>query len=328
MVYSRELAKRFVSDYKLPIPIIKEEYFYYHLHLYEDDYSSYTKYVKLNQLIDEKYDGDQNKFLKTYYNIRGKIIQGILSNPAFEKFNKMDVNQFAIKNNPNIPKNTIYNEENVGKFFISVDLKKANFHTLRNIDKDIVFGTDRYEDFIGNFTDSDYVKNSKYTREVIFSKANPKRHITVEKYFITKIYYQIIEAFPKLNGKAVSLSNDEIVFNDDFLYYNDKWKCYKLRKVLEEICKENGFEVHIKFFSLSGYHLLFKDTKSVRSSFYVKDYIFTDSNFKLISVPLQYHSIVYKLYKGIPLCGIDYHFNYEGIDAMFCEDFEIEGIKK
>lgn len=310
------------------MPIIKEEYFKYHLHLYEDDYSSYTKYNSLNQLIEEKYDGDQNKFLKTYYDIRENIIQGILSNPAFEAFNKMDMKQFAIKNNPNISKNNIYNETNIGGFFISVDLKKANFQTLRNINKDIAFGADTYENFIGKFTDSEYVKNSKYTREVIFGKANPKRHITAEKYFITKIYYDIIEAFPNLNGKAVSLSNDEIIFKDDFLYYNDKWKCYGLRKALEDICQKNGFEVHVEYYDLSGYNLLFKNSKSVRASFYIKDYIFTDGNFKLISVPLQYHSIVHKLHKNLPLCDIDYHFDYEGVDAMFCEDFEIEKIKK
>lgn len=327
MLYNRELAKRFVSDYKLPIPIIKDEYFFYYLNLYEKEYGSLTKYKNLIELIETKYDGDCNKFLKEYYDARENIIQFVLANPAFEKFNKMDMSVYSIKDKPNITSNNIYNQENIGSFFISIDLKKANFQTLRNIDKDIVFGAETYEEFIGKFIDSDYIKKSKYSREVIFGKMNPKRHITAEKYFITKIYHAIIEKFPNLDGKAVSLSNDEIIFKDEFLLYNDKWKCYAMRKEIDAICAEIGFEVHVEFYHLKGYNLVFKDSRAVRKTFYFKDYIFTDAKFKLISAPLPYHALIYKLYKGLETEEIDYHFDYEGMDARFYEEFDVEEIK-
>ena len=327
MLYNRELAKRFVSDYKLPIPIIKDEYFFYYLNLYEKDYGSLTKYKNLIELIETKYNGVCNKFLKEYYDARENIIQSVLANPAFEKFNKMDMNVYAIKDRPNITSNNIYNQDNIGSFFISIDLKKANFQTLRNIDKGIVFGAETYEEFIGKFIDSDYIKESKYTREVIFGKMNPKRHITAEKYFITKIYNAIIEKFPNLDGKAVSLSNDEIIFKDEFLLYNDKWKCYAMRKEIDAICAEIGFEVHVEFYHLKGYNLVFKESRAVRKTFYFKDYIFTDAKFKLISAPLPYHALIYKLYKGLETEETDYHFDYEGMDARFYEEFDIEEIK-
>lgn len=326
MFYNRELAKRFISDYKLPIPLIKEEYFFYHLNLYEEDYGALTKYKKLLNIIDEKYDGDCNKFLEEYYNLRDNIITSVLDNEAFQKFNTMDMNVYAVKDRPNISSNNIYNQENIGKFFISVDLKKANFQTLRNIDKNIVFGADTYEDFIGRFTDLEYVKESKYTREVIFGKLNPKRHITAEKYFIIQIYNKIIEHKPKLDGKAVSLSNDEIIFNVDFLLYNDKLTCFAFKRDIEAIAKEIGFDVHVEFFHLRAYNVLFKESRSVRKTFYVKDYFCTDAKFKLIAAPLPYHSIFYKLYKGLPMDEIDYHFDYEGMDARLFEEFDIEEI--
>ena len=47
-------------------------------------------------------------------------------------------------------------------------------------------------------------------------------------------------------------------------------------------------------------------------------------NFKLIAAPLPYHALIYKLYKGLPLEEIDYHFDYEGMDARFCEELDIE----
>ena len=49
----------------------------------------------------------------------------------------MEMNEFSIKDKPNVSSNNIYNETNVGKFFISIDLKKANFQTLKNIDSQL-----------------------------------------------------------------------------------------------------------------------------------------------------------------------------------------------
>lgn len=327
MLYNKELAKRFISDYKLPIPLINEKYFFYHLALYQEDYNSLEHYVELLDMIGEKYGGDCNKFLEDYYNVRDKIITTIVESEAFQKFNTMNMNVFTIKDKPNITSNNIYNNDNIGKFFISIDLKKANFQTLRNIDKNIVFGADTYEDFIGKFTDLDYIKESKYSRQIIWGKCNPKRHITAEKYFITRIYKKVIEQFPYLSDKCVSLSNDEMIFNVEFLFYNDKLTCFTLREHIEKIAKEIGFEVHVEFFHLRAYNLVFKESRSVRKTFFMKDYFCTDGKFKLIGVPLQYHSICYKLYKGKELNEIDYHFDYEGMNARFCEEFDIEEIK-
>lgn len=327
MLYNRELAKRFISDYKLPIPLINEKYFFYHLALYQEDYNSLEHYIELLDMIGEKYGGDCNKFLEDYYNVRDKIITTIVESEAFQKFNTMDMNVFTIKDKPNITSNNIYKQTNIGKFFISVDLKKANFQTLRNIDKNIVFGADTYEDLIGKFTDLDYIKESKYSRQIIWGKCNPKRHITAEKYFITRIYKKVIEQFPYLSDKCVSLSNDEMIFNVEFLFYNDKLTCFTLRERIEKIAKEIGFEVHVEFFHLKGYNLVFKESRSVRKTFFMKDYFCTDGKFKLIGVPLQYHSICYKLYKGKELNEIDYHFDYEGMNARFCEEFDIEEVK-
>lgn len=326
MLYNRELAKRFISDYKLPIPLINEEYFFYYIWLYQEDYNSLKYYCELLDMINKRYGGDYNKFLEDYYNVRDKIITTVVESEAFQKFNTMDMNDFTIKDRPNITSNNIYNNDNIGKFFISIDLKKANFQTLRNVDKDIVFGADTYEDFIGKFTDLDYVKASKYTRQVVFGMMNPKRHITAEKYFITQIYKKVIENFPYLADKCVSLSNDEMVFKVEFLLYNDKLTCFALRKGIQDIAKEFGFEVHVEFFHLRGYNLVFKESRSVRKTFFMKDYFCTAGKFKLIGIPLQYHSIAYKLYKGKELSEIDYHFDYEGMNARFCEEFDIEEI--
>lgn len=324
---NRELQKRFVSDYKLPIPLINEEYFQYYLKLYESDYGALTKYNDLLENIRVNYGNDPARFLEEYYDIRENIIQSVLSSPAFLKFNNMDMNVYAIKDRPNVTSKNIYNQNNAGKFFISVDIKKANFQTLKNIDKEIVLGADTYEDFIGKFTDSDYIKASKYTREVIFGKLNPKRHITAEKYFINKIYQEIISQHPELKDKTVSLATDEMVFLENPNTYQNPGNAVSLQEDIKRIAKENGFDVHVEFFFLQGYNLVFKESRSVRKTFYHKDFVLGDSNFKLIAAPLPYHAMIYKLFKGLPLEEIDYHFDYEGMDARFCEEFDIEQLQ-
>jgi len=325
MLYDKELAKRFISDYNFPIPLINEMYFFYHLVLYEKDYGTLTKYRELVSLIESKYNGECKKFLDEYYNIRENIIQTVSNCEAFQRFNKMNMLYYSIKNKPNITKKNIFNQSNVGKFFISVDMKKANFQALKSVDKEIVLGADTYEDFIGKFTDLDYIKESKYTRQVIFGKLNPSRHITVEMYLITKLYKEL-SSIKYLNGKCVSLSNDEIIFEIE--PFDEDYMFNAAREHIVSIAKDLGLDVRVEMFYLKAYNLVFKESRSVRSTFFIKDYVATEGKFKLIAAPQPYHSIMYKLYKGIDLIEYDYHFNYEGMNAMICEEFDIEEVRK
>lgn len=325
MYYNKELAKRFVSDFNLPIPIIGgEEYFSYYLNLYEDDYDSLTKYKKLLNLIQTYYGGDSDKFLEEFYNIRENIISSVTENTAFKKFNTMDMSVFAIKNMPKAKSKNIYNNDNIGRYFLSVDITKANFQTLRNINKDIVFGADTYEEFIDKFTGLQYVKQSKYCRQVIFGKLNPSRHITAEKYFMKQIYDGIIEKIDFLKeNNLVSFSNDEIVF--DVTSHINSINGDTI-EVIQRISKSMGFKVHVDVFMLHGFNVVFKESRSIRNTFYTKEYLYGENKFKLISLPLQYHALIYSLYKGLTPDEKSYHFNYEGINAKFCEEFDIEKI--
>ena len=262
--FNVDLVNRFVSDYKLPIPkIFNIGQFVHYLYLCEKDYKALTKYRNLINLIDERFGGDSNKFLKEYYDKREEIIQAILTNPAYLEFNNMDMNRFAIKDVPkNITTKNIYNCENVNKIYLSIDLKKANFQALKYVNQGIVFDKDTYEDFIGIFTDLDYIKESKYCRQVIFGKCNPKRHITVEKYITNEIRKYISEKiFENIDINIVSFSNDEIVyecsvsiesFNEEMINY--------IKSVINDIKTKIknfiGVDVSITMFNLKGYNLL------------------------------------------------------------------------
>lgn len=316
----KPLAQRFVSDYKLPIPIITEGIFEFHLKKYEDGYKSLTKWNNLLKLIDERFDGNFNKFLDDYYQVRDNIIMAVLDNEAFKKFNTMSIDGYNFKNEESITSNNIYNQSNVGKKFISIDLKKANFQILRKVDKDIVFGTDTYEDFIGKFTDLDYVKESKYSRQVIFGKMNPKRHIKVEKYY-AYLMYKLLETYAKSHEwKIVSLNSDEIVYETPNAYCESNY-------IAETIKEKLGLTVHVDLFVLKGFTFSTKDSVHHKVDFYVKKNLITGEE-KMVSVPLPYHSLIYSLYNDEIPSELDYHFNYEGYDCIFNEEFEIKEIEK
>lgn len=331
--FNIDLANRFISDYKLPIPkIFSIGQFAHYLHLCEKDYKALTKYRDLINLIDERFDGDSNRFLKEYYDKREEIIQAILTNPVFLEFNNMDMNRFAIKDAPkNITSKNIYNCEGVNKIYLSIDLKKANFQALKYVNPEIIFNKDNYEDFIGMFTDLNYIKESKYTRQVIFGKCNPKRHITVEKYIINEIRKYIDEKlFENIDINLISLSNDEIVYECSVSIdsFNEKMITY-VKSVIDDfktkIKNFIGVDVSITMFNLKGYNLLDTINNKVCKTFFVKEDCLSDKKeFKCVPEPL--FAIIYKLYNKQDVLSADRIVNYDGLRAELTEDFYIKEI--
>ena len=177
--------------------------------------------------------------------------------------------------------------------------------------------SDTYEDFVSKFTESEYIKNSKYFRSVVFGKMNPSRHITVEKYLINEVWKLYNEMFPN-DGCIISMQSDEIVIKG----FNDNDFTDKVEKIEKTVKERLGLNVRAEFFELSALNLESKDTKDKRSRFFIKKNIIT-GNEKFVCVPACYFAITYKLYKGLDLEEPDYHFQYEGIDCRFMEEFEL-----
>lgn len=334
--FNFDLINRFISDYKLPIPKIFDiGQFAHYLHLCEKDYKALTKYRDLINLIDECFEGDSNKFLTEYYNKREEIIQAILTNTAYQEFNNMDMNKYSIKDFPkDVTSKNIYNCENVNRIFLSIDMKKANFQALKYVNPDIVFNKDTYEDFIDLFTDLDYIKESKYSRQVIFGKCNPKRHITVEKYLINEIRkYLETNIFNNLGLKLISLSNDEIVYECPSTYTDINFDFAVLTSsVLESIKNEIkdfiGIDISIEIFRLKGFNL-FNSLSPVHmkkiNTFYIKENLLNKKK-ELKCVPEPLFAIIYKLINNDTVLTIDKVINYEGMRATLDGNFSIKEI--
>lgn len=296
------LKKRFTHDFKIPVTIFEDQYWNWCIDLFEIGYQAKTKWNKLLNLIDSEYSGDIIDFLTDYKNHRETMIQWVKENEDFKKFNSSkDFRKFQLSQElKQVGRANIYNEDNIGKRFISIDLRKANFQVIAYVTglsyKIYPVDIDEiYLDWIKSlFPESsngmiDYLYNSKYTREVIFGNCNPSRQITVERWLVSK-------AWKYEEGlRPVQLGSDELVLEvldgkdhqihvpgdidarvEDFTLELWTWKTHN--NALEKIYRRNtGEKLDIsQFRSIKKYYMpqIYEDIYSIPRDLEGRDRLF------------------------------------------------------
>lgn len=305
MEFSKKTLNRFCKDFKIPITIFEEPIFSYQKELYNDYYGLDSKFELLEKEI-AKFDTEE-QFLENLFTVRDMIITETKKLDAYQEFISMDMNKFAIKSD--VSAKDIFKADNVGKTFLSIDLRKANFQALKYVNSDLVFGADTYEDYIDKFTDSEYLKQSKYLRQVIFGNMNPRRQTTVEKFLIFCIFNTIIQSdVNKIGLKIISFSNDELVFE----VLNDK------DETIRELALTTSFSLNRLIIDV---HLeLFKLSRVGDEPFYVKEFLTGGYEFKCI--PKEYFPQVFKKYNNMEICDEDLYFIHNNelckfVNSMF-----------
>lgn len=284
--YSREISKRFVKDYNLPIPILNEDIFEYHLKLYEEEYGTMDKWNALWKLIDSRFDGESERFIAFVYDKRDEIINTLGSTDAFQAFNTSKQSNTIPSLHPR--HNSVYIPDNDGKWFLSVDLSCANFNALRYADENIVLGAKTYKELIEKFTDIPYIADSKYLRQVIFGKLNPSRHIAKEKEMIAYAHTKLERRGLVSEGMMECLNTDEVVYS----VANRSDGIEIASKIPTFIERECGFPVKAEVYQIN-YHELFSVSRQKSYwGFYVRDHGYKS---EIMSVPLPFHSLVYNL---------------------------------
>lgn len=184
MEVSEKAKERFSKDCNIPLRLFQEPYFTDRIELYDNFFGTLKKWnIFVNEL--RKYHCEQDYF-DEYNKVKDAAINSIKSTESYQRFNNEDMNKHCVQNK-NLPNKGIFKTSNDGKAFISIDMRKANFSSLQNYDKDIFDGADTWKKFISSFTDNKHIINSKYIRQVILGNCNPKRHIVYEKYLMDGI---------------------------------------------------------------------------------------------------------------------------------------------
>ena len=304
---TERLKERFCKDCNIPIRLFQEPYFTERLKLYDRFFGTLEKYkVFLGGL--ENYKSEQEYF-EEYNSVKDAAIGYIKNSEGYISFNSADMNSYRVKNT-NLPGKDIFKPSNDGKSFISVDMRKANFSSLRHYASDIFGGVETWEQFIGGFTSNPHIVSSKYIRQVILGNCNPKRHITYEKYLMDQVLtgiYDNIDA--DLN--IVFFSNDEIIFDVSSLSPDG------IIKLSENIrCYTDSLEIPLKVKSFKLYSI--KGTDGYIEVMYESN----DIDFKCLNNYV--YPFVLRELLGEDVQESDKVFYHEGLLAKFIEVPKIE----
>jgi hypothetical protein len=328
--YFQIIGNRIINDWKLPISIgsVKDlnQFFYFNTF---KKFLAYTnnldRWMTLIQNSSNAYTSPED-FANDYYEYRNIIINGIKNSESYQAFNNDDMTKFIIKSNYSLPKRSnIYNNDvNLNLYYISIDLKAANFTALRFYNHNM-FGifdngtpVKTYEDLIKFYIPDNkevlqnYFKQSKYDRQVIFGQLNPRRHIAVETYIIKSLLnnlWDVIKNHTDFNS-IECINSDEII-----LSYNTLQKestIADINKVIIDFCKENTGNITPDCFKVTEYKLKHyivnnTDTQAKCFDFYHKYFMYPTDNSSLTDddlfkcIPKQYFCLITALFNGKPV---------------------------
>jgi hypothetical protein len=308
-MYSHAILKRFVKDYSLPIQVLREPYFEYFIDLYDKTHRTKEKYKLLADTVD-KLGGEDNFFIE-YNRIKEAFLDTIKSTEIYNKFNNESLDRFNIPQF-NYSKNDVFNLGKIDKYFVSVDLKKANFQAMKYFDKDLVLGFDTYDNLMKQFTNLEYMINSKYIRQVLFGNMNPKRQIKIEQYLIYQILQLLLRYGFTVDRAIKMVSPDEIVFEVSQNYLDEN--VYLDIDITDIVHDELNLSIDVEIYQLDN----IKPYK-----FFVKEFINKPGE-ELMCVPIVYYPQVYKRYYDLELNNSDLCFFYENQVAQFIKPLDFD----
>lgn len=309
----KALRKRFAKDYNLPINIFDEEIFNYYKELY--DFFPTEEYNSLLKMIEDRFDGSVEKWLDYCAAVRDDCILKTMETPEYKIFNTEDSSKWDIPDSmPKIGEHSIYTEENDGKLFVSIDLKKANFQALKYAG---VLKEKSYDEFVFNHGGDEYIAGSKYLRQVIFGKMNAGRTIKVEKYLMSKIYDLIHSVFEIQGFELYSMNSDELIFKDvsNSGWFNLRW--YEAASDVQRLIKTMiGIDARVEYVYVNRYNIVNANGNKVDA--YIRRNAYDDKR-ELKKASTTFFPQIYKLI---------HHMDIEEIDRKFFVDDQIATFDK
>ncbi len=308
---NNKLRQRFVKDYNLPINVFDTELFNYYMELY--DFFPKDKWESLKKLIDEKYDGNIEKWLDYCAKVRDNAINGVNESEEYNTFKDEDMSKYKLSTN--IGEHSCYNQETDGCRFVSIDLKKANFQALKYVG---VLDDEDYDHFIEKYGGDEYIKGSKYLRQVILGNLKPDRQRTVEKYIMEKVM-SITEQVLPIEFKLYSQNSDELIYKQtkDSFYGDIRIIC----AVIEKVVLDNfNIEVRVEYIEVTKLPIVNCNGSNV-DAYARKNLITNEETLKKASI--TFYPQIYKLWKGIEIEDRDLVFYFEGQLCRFNNPLKI-----
>lgn len=313
---SKEIRKRFCKDCGIPINIFVFPYFESRLSLYDGVYGSRCSWNRFIENCREIGYTDDQDFFNKYDELKNSAIEFIKSTSAYERFNNSDC--YKEWNIPDAlrkyPSKDIYKSTNDKRYFISIDMVKANFTALSLFDPSMFDFSHCYEDFIRRFTSDEHFINSKYIRQVIFGNCNPGRQVSYEKFLMSGILAKIIDSKPD-DYTIEYFSNDEIVIG-----ISDLKSAATYVAVLTEICMDLRIDTRIEVFRLRKLSVGIEGYIKEKISILNCDNIQITGDIDIKGVSSIYMPFVLRFINGEVIRECDRVFMYEGMLAKLIDN--------
>lgn len=301
------LAHRFIKDFNLPIPLESKDLLPYYIDLYDSVFNTRYKLEIFKKMIKD-FESEED-----FYNYRNgvvhKVLEFIENQESYKEFNQKELGlEYPITGrDKSIRNSSIYSLSNVGKYFLSIDLKSANFVVLKSIDKNLVKGRDTWEEFVSEFTGYEYLKKSKHLRQSLLGKLNSKRIMKCAKYLLES---KVIK--PLLDRKQIKV--EQIVSHnyDEFIFELEEQS--NIDKILQDTEIIDFSDLNIRKFKLVQISDKFKYFIKVEDS----------GRIEFKGVDKRVFPQVFKYYFNLPIENRDLLFTTElNIPARFLEPIEL-----
>jgi hypothetical protein len=237
MNISNSVKKRFTKDQNIPITILDEPYFSYYVDLFNCT-KKWNSFVQcLNSFSNE------GNFFKTSDEIINRAIEYIKGKDSYKAFCDLRIPNYRLDEQYS---SDIYKDKYDNKYFISFDIRNANYQTFAHYDEHFFGKGTEYAAWIMNFVPDnieqgyEHFTTSKQIRQIIFGNTNPKNQNNYQKNILIPL---LLEALSEYKHKLVAVSSDEIVFEYDKMLESEhlellkdvnldvKMECFKLYKV-------------------------------------------------------------------------------------------------
>lgn len=296
---SHSIRKRFVKDFDLPITIVQDPWWEHYLTLYNNHFEIKERLALLYKALE--ICGSEKIFFDESDRLSESIIKDISESEAYKNFNTkaLEIDQNAQDEaNKWLEKNgnkDLFIAEHAGKCFVSLDMKQANFNTLKWYNPELVLNCDTWEILLEKYNSpcTFYFSSSKYFRQVVFGHLNPRRQRSLIRFLNTTKVLPLIQT-----QKIINVTEDQCVFEIPDMDRNDLvLETLKWEKKLEENCP---VAVSVKAFKL---------IRLGDKPYYVQAHGFGET-FKC--VPAHYFGECYKYYYSLEPEDLDAHTWHEG----------------
>lgn len=287
---TREMVDFFSRFSGVPIPTTNPDYVQYYL----TELKNYYNCQLWNGFIEDvkKYGFGKMKLDSLY--VRAKIIEYIKENKEFVEFCKIDYDlpkDFRTKN-------SVYKQNNANKYFLSIDIKSANY---TNLQKNCPSINKSWKELVMTYTNSEFLAESKYLREIVFGELGNKKLLATILLLI-KSFDDMVQLNENLksNLKKVVISTDEIIYE-----ISNTFDVTQLTYILDSLDKER------KIYRVEKFKLI----QLKPYSYFVKEIDGGKVQFKSINKMWIMQCV--KHYQGKELTLYDKKFTYEDFESTF-----------